>query len=82
MRPRPSRSSYGEAMLALRALAEAALLVVCACTYAHRRFGGLLLRFGGPRRVLWKAARIGERASPWVSAACLLAAAAALSHPR
>jgi hypothetical protein len=48
------------------------LLFVCTCTYVKLRAPGLLdAHRTGFRGVFWKAARVGERLSPWVGAACL-----------
>ena len=47
------------------------LLFICACTYVKLRAPGLLdSHRTGFRGVFWKAARVGERLSPWVSVAC------------
>ena len=50
------------------------LLFVCTCSYIHRKVGPY--RFGDPKTqglsgIWWKAARVGERLSPWVAAGCL-----------
>ncbi len=49
------------------------VLLVCTCAYLHGLYPALLDRSKtGVTGVLWKMARIGERLSPWVAAACLL----------
>lgn len=51
------------------------LLLICTSTYAHATFPGPLDRHRhGPLGLFWKCARIGERLSPWVSAACVVMA--------
>ncbi|KAH7125239.1 hypothetical protein B0J11DRAFT_527788 [Dendryphion nanum] len=55
------------------------LLTICTATYAHSTiFTGLIDRnkdTNGAIRQVWKAARIGERLSPYVSLACVVMAA-------
>ena len=51
------------------------LLFICASAYLHRRVGPY--KYGDPETqgfsgVFWKAARIGERLSPWVSIGCIV----------
>ncbi|XP_011621812.1 protein kish [Amborella trichopoda] len=48
------------------------LLFICTCTYVKMIFPALLDRKIGFRGFFWKAARIGERLCPWVSAACFI----------
>jgi len=50
------------------------LLFICTCAFLHRKIGPY--KFGDPQTqgfsgVWWKAARIGERLSPWVSIGCI-----------
>uniref|UniRef100_K3ZAR8 Protein kish n=10 Tax=Paniceae TaxID=147428 RepID=K3ZAR8_SETIT len=47
------------------------LLVICTCTYIKMQFPAILNDRTGFRGFFWKAARIGERLSPWVSFGCL-----------
>ncbi|KAF5202212.1 kish-A [Thalictrum thalictroides] len=47
------------------------LLVICTCTYVKMQFSTILQQKTGFRGVFWKAARIGERLSPWVAVGCL-----------
>jgi len=52
------------------------LLFICTCTYVKMKAPQLMDPYRtGLRGLLWKAARIGERLSPWVSASCLVFAA-------
>ncbi|KAJ7561221.1 hypothetical protein O6H91_03G019400 [Diphasiastrum complanatum] len=48
------------------------LLLICTCTYIKLQFQTVLSRKTGFRGFFWKAARIGERLSPWVGVSCLL----------
>ncbi|XP_031106261.1 protein kish, partial [Ipomoea triloba] len=47
------------------------LLGICTCTYVKMHFPALLEQRTGFRGFFWKAARIGERLSPWVAVGCL-----------
>lgn len=47
------------------------LLVICTCTYIRDRAPAVLNTREGFRGVFWKASRIGERMSPWVSLGCI-----------
>lgn len=48
------------------------LLLICTSTYVHATMPGPMDRNkSGPLGVFWKCARIGERLSPWVGAACV-----------
>ncbi|KAK8394843.1 hypothetical protein O3P69_005960 [Scylla paramamosain] len=48
------------------------LLLICTCTYIRSFAPSLLDRQKtGPIGTFWKMARIGERKSPWVAAACV-----------
>ncbi|ODV89729.1 hypothetical protein CANCADRAFT_143001 [Tortispora caseinolytica NRRL Y-17796] len=48
------------------------VLIICTATYAHGLVPSLIDRNkSGPLGVLWKAARIGERLSPYVSLCCI-----------
>ncbi|KAF5939866.1 hypothetical protein HYC85_021033, partial [Camellia sinensis] len=46
------------------------LLGICSCTYLKMQFPALLEQKTGFRGFFWKAARIGERLSPWVAVGC------------
>ncbi|XP_024986684.1 protein kish-like [Cynara cardunculus var. scolymus] len=46
------------------------LLVICTCTFLKMQFPAILEQKTGFRGFFWKAARIGERLSPWVAAGC------------
>ncbi|XP_004310061.1 PREDICTED: protein kish-A-like isoform 2 [Fragaria vesca subsp. vesca] len=48
------------------------LLVICTCTYVKIAYPPLLVKKDGFRGLFWKAARIGERLSPWVAVGCLI----------
>ncbi|RPA83381.1 DUF1242-domain-containing protein [Ascobolus immersus RN42] len=51
------------------------LLIICTSTYARATFPGVVDRNkDGLFGVFWKAARIGERLSPYVSICCLIMA--------
>ncbi|KAF8321261.1 DUF1242-domain-containing protein [Clavulina sp. PMI_390] len=57
------------------------LLVICTCTYVRAAAPGLVDRnkeglFG----IIWKAARIGERLSPYVALACVVMAVRLLTQ--
>ncbi|EKX54584.1 hypothetical protein GUITHDRAFT_63432, partial [Guillardia theta CCMP2712] len=48
------------------------LLTICTCAYVRANFPSILDRNkSGFLGLFWKAARIGERLSPWVSASCI-----------
>ncbi|KAF8064498.1 TMEM167A [Scenedesmus sp. PABB004] len=47
------------------------LLTICSCTYYKLINPGGLTQTTGFRGLFWKAARIGERLSPWVGIACV-----------
>uniref|UniRef100_F6HG78 Protein kish n=2 Tax=Vitis vinifera TaxID=29760 RepID=F6HG78_VITVI len=46
------------------------LLGICTCTYLKMQFPAILEHRTGFRGFFWKAARIGERLSPWVAVGC------------
>ena len=51
------------------------LLFICTCTYVKMKAPRLVDPYRtGLRGMFWKAARIGERLSPWVAASCLVMA--------
>ncbi|PWN37121.1 DUF1242-domain-containing protein [Meira miltonrushii] len=51
------------------------LLSICTCTYIRAAAPGLVDRNkNGPLGLVFKAARIGERLSPYVSLACIVMA--------
>ncbi|ORX58951.1 transmembrane protein 167 precursor [Hesseltinella vesiculosa] len=60
------------------------LLLICTCTYVRAQAPSLVDRnktgvmSNRPLGLFWKAARIGERLSPYVSLACFLMAASIL----
>lgn len=61
------------ALFNFQSLLVVIVLVICTCTYLHAQIPSLLdARKKGLSGTFWKAARIGERLSPWVSASCLI----------
>ncbi|KAL4319404.1 hypothetical protein GQ457_18G022520 [Hibiscus cannabinus] len=46
------------------------LLGICPCTFVKMQFPPLFELRTGFRGFFWKAARIGERLSPWVAVGC------------
>mmetsp|Transcript_8181 Transcript_8181/g.16310 ORF Transcript_8181/g.16310 Transcript_8181/m.16310 type:complete len:95 (+) Transcript_8181:36-320(+) len=57
------------------------LLFICACAFLHRRVGPYKMGDSATQGVFglwWKAARIGERLSPWVAVGCVCMAIHAL----
>ncbi|XP_057511353.1 uncharacterized protein LOC130793592 isoform X2 [Actinidia eriantha] len=66
-----SESEVMSALFNFHSFLTVVLLVICTCTYLKMQFPTLLeqktCRFRG---FFWKAARIGERLSPWVAAGC------------
>ncbi|CAK7327382.1 unnamed protein product [Dovyalis caffra] len=46
------------------------LLGICTCTFVKMHFPAILEQRTGFRGFFWKAARIGERLSPWVAVGC------------
>lgn len=48
------------------------LLAVALCTYLKKHFPSFVVPKPGFEGIPWKAARIGERLSPWIAAGCLL----------
>ncbi|KAF9902192.1 hypothetical protein EC991_005205 [Linnemannia zychae] len=47
------------------------LLMICTCTYIQSQTSLLDRNKTGVLGIFWKAARIGERLSPYVSLACI-----------
>ncbi|KAK9838089.1 hypothetical protein WJX81_000415 [Elliptochloris bilobata] len=60
------------ALFDFRAFLTVVLLTICACTFVKARFPKLLSERTGFRGLFWKAARIGERLSPWVALGCII----------
>ncbi|KAF6136181.1 hypothetical protein GIB67_001590, partial [Kingdonia uniflora] len=48
------------------------LFVICTCTYIKMLFPKILQEKTGFLGFFWKAARIGERLSPWVAMGCFI----------
>ncbi|KAL3229144.1 hypothetical protein RNJ44_02231 [Nakaseomyces bracarensis] len=61
------------ALFNFASLLQVLLLLVCSCTYIHTQWPSLLDRYKNHDilGMFWKMARIGERASPYVSIACI-----------
>eukprot|EP00093_Oithona_nana_P014371 14371.XXX_216957_217178_1 [CDS] Oithona nana genome sequencing. len=60
------------ALLHFPALVTTILLLICTCAYLRGLWPSLLdRRKTGPLGTFWKAARIGERLSPWVAFCCI-----------
>lgn len=70
--PPPPLSAVMSAIFNFQSLLIVVLLLICTCAYIRALYPALLDRNRtGFLGVFWKAARIGERLSPWVCAACL-----------
>ncbi|KAG5361226.1 Protein kish-A [Yarrowia sp. C11] len=55
------------------------LLFICTSSYVHSTFPAIMDRNKtGPLGIFWKAARIGERLSPYVSLCCIAMAVSKL----
>ncbi|KAI8892916.1 transmembrane protein 167 precursor [Globomyces pollinis-pini] len=50
------------------------LLIICTCTYLKAQFPSLITNQKGAMGLFWKASRIGERLSPYVSLCCVIMA--------
>eukprot|EP00898_Chlorokybus_atmophyticus_P008125 jgi/Chlat1/8313/Chrsp78S07726 len=59
------------ALFNFQAFLMVVLLTICTCTYFKAKVPRLFLQRTGFRGLFWKAARIGERLSPWVSLSCI-----------
>ncbi|XP_030561751.1 protein kish-like [Drosophila novamexicana] len=63
------------ALFNFQSLLSVILLLICTCAYVRPLCPSILDRNkSGLRLTLWKLARIGERESPWVGAACVVMA--------
>ncbi|KAK9456430.1 hypothetical protein V1511DRAFT_497525 [Dipodascopsis uninucleata] len=63
------------ALFNFQALLLVILLIICTATYAHQVVPAIMNRNkNGVFGVFWKAARIGERLSPYVSICCIIMA--------
>ncbi|AQZ10369.1 KSH1 (YNL024C-A) [Zygosaccharomyces parabailii] len=69
------------ALFNFKSLLQVILLLICSCTYIHSQWPSLLDRYRdhGVLSAFWKMARVGERASPYVSIACILMAVSQLN---
>lgn len=67
-----TREPSQSALFNFQSLLVVIILTICTCAYIHAQMPSLL---DGHKKGLsgtfWKAARIGERLSPWVSGCCL-----------
>ncbi|KAI8599951.1 transmembrane protein 167A, partial [Dissophora ornata] len=59
------------ALFNFQSLLMVILLVICTCSYIQSQTNLLDRNKTGVLGIFWKAARIGERLSPYVSLACL-----------
>ncbi|XP_023177589.1 protein kish-like [Drosophila hydei] len=63
------------ALFNFQSLLSVILLLICTCAYVRPMCPSILDgNKTGMRLALWKLARIGERGSPWVGAACFIMA--------
>ncbi|CAO3607119.1 unnamed protein product [Cunninghamella blakesleeana] len=63
------------ALFNVQSLLLVILLIICTCTYVRAQAPSLVdCNKTGILGLFWKAARIGERLSPYVSLACILVA--------
>ncbi|XP_019760195.2 protein kish [Dendroctonus ponderosae] len=63
------------ALFNLQSLLTVVLLVICTCSYLKSFFPKVFDKSRtGILKTCWKCARIGERKSPWVAAACSMMA--------
>ncbi|KAF9929648.1 hypothetical protein FBU30_001377 [Linnemannia zychae] len=64
-------ASHHSALFNFQSLLLVILLVICTCTYVQSQTRLLDRNKTGVLGIFWKAARIGERLSPYVSLACI-----------
>ncbi|EDO16736.1 hypothetical protein Kpol_1003p41 [Vanderwaltozyma polyspora DSM 70294] len=64
------------ALFNFTSLLQVILLLICSSTYIHSQWPSFLDRYKDQSVLgaFWKLARIGERASPYVSLACIIMA--------
>ncbi|KAH6566614.1 hypothetical protein BASA50_000894 [Batrachochytrium salamandrivorans] len=63
------------ALFKIISLLRVILLLICTCTYIRGQFPSMLDKNKtGMLGLFWKAARIGERLSPYVSVLCIVMA--------
>jgi hypothetical protein len=60
------------ALFDFKAFLTVVLLTICTCTYVKLKAPKVLSQRTGFFGLFWKAARIGERLSPWVAGACII----------
>ncbi|KAK9820478.1 hypothetical protein WJX72_010759 [[Myrmecia] bisecta] len=58
------------ALFDFKAFLTVVLLTICTCTFVKLKTPSILSERTGFRGLFWKAARIGERLSPWVALGC------------
>ncbi|KAJ3369194.1 hypothetical protein GGF31_005475 [Allomyces arbusculus] len=66
------------ALFNFQSLLLVVLLIICTCTYVKAQVPSLLSSQHGVVGVFWKAARIGERLSPYVALSCVAMAVSLL----
>eukprot|EP00884_Botryococcus_braunii_P004633 jgi/Botrbrau1/14170/Bobra.182_3s0108.1 len=59
------------ALFDFNAFLTVVLLTICTCTYVKMSAPSVLNQRKGFRGLFWKAARVGERLSPWVGLGCI-----------
>ncbi|KAI9088746.1 DUF1242-domain-containing protein [Phlyctochytrium arcticum] len=70
------------ALFRFQSLLLVILLTICTCTYLRAQFPSILDRNKhGIKGLFWKAARVGERLSPYVSLSCVAMAVAIVLNP-
>uniref|UniRef100_F6HU50 Protein kish n=1 Tax=Vitis vinifera TaxID=29760 RepID=F6HU50_VITVI len=62
------KSSSQSALFNFHSFLTVVLLLICTCTFLKMQFPTFLEQKTGFRGFFWKAARVGERLSPWVAA--------------
>ena len=68
------------AILNFASLLRVIILIICTCTYIHGLYPSLLDKNKhGAFGLFWKAARVGERLSPYVSLVCVVMALSELA---
>lgn len=72
----PHTDNHQTALFNFQSLLLVILLTICTSTYAHYIFPGIIDRNKEKYYVspIWRAARVGERLSPYVSIACVVMA--------
>jgi hypothetical protein len=68
------RGGLQSALFSFTSLIQVLLLFICTAAYLRPKVKFIDNHKKGFSGIVWKAARIGERLSPWVSVACILMA--------